>query len=119
MSTYKRFKANQHGDVAEARLLDQQLSDLVIQSELADEFLQFALSDHPNKVVVNFSNVQYCASAAISALINFRNELKSSGGVVKICGVSQPIREAFQSLNLDGTLFEIHDSLDEAVGSFE
>ena len=118
MSSYKRFETKQHDDVTEIRLIDRQLSDLVLQSELSDEFTSFATNERPKKVVVNFANVVYCNAGTIGALIQLRKHVISTCGLVKLCHLSQPIREAFQALNLDGTIFDIHDTIGEAYHSF-
>ena len=116
--SYKRFETKQHDDVIEIRLLDRQLSDLMLQSELSDEFINFATNEKPKKVVVNFANVVYCNTGTIGALIQLRKNVIATNGLMKLCHISQPIRDAFQALNLDGTLFEIHDTIDEANHSF-
>ena len=118
MPSYKRFETKQHDDVIEIRLLDRELSDLLLQSELTDEFANFATNEKPKKVVVNFANVVYCNTGTIGALIQLRKNVIATNGLMKLCHISQPIRDAFQALNLDGTLFEIHDTIGEANHSF-
>ena len=118
MPSYKRFETKQHDDAIEIRLLDRELSGLSLQSELTGEFANFATNEEPKKVVVNFANVVYCNAGTIGALIQLRMHVSSICGVIKLCHMSQPIREAFQALNLDGTLFEIHDTIGEANHSF-
>ena len=42
----------------------------------------------------------------------------ASGGELKLCGMSEPVRDAFGMLNLDGTVFEIHDRETDALAAF-
>jgi len=118
MPSYKRFETKQHDDVTEIRLIDRKLSDLLLQDELTDEFTDFATNEQPEKVVVNFDNVVYCNTSTIDALIQLRKRVNARCAPIKLCHLSQPIRDAFRALNLDGTLFEIHDTIDEANHSF-
>ncbi len=41
------------------------------------------------------------------------------GGVVRLCSMHNQVRQAFRVLRLDGTLFEIYESLPEALSAFE
>jgi anti-anti-sigma factor len=117
METYKRFQTKRHAEVTEIRLLDRILSDMAVLSELSDEFIDFANNNNPSRVVVSFANVDYCGTATITALIGLRKEITAAGGLLTLCEMSPAIRDAFRCLNLDGTLFTIHDSIDEAFHS--
>ncbi len=37
---------------------------------------------------------------------------------MKLCSMNDMIREAYRMLNLDGTVFMIYDTLDEALDAF-
>ena len=60
-----------------------------------------------------------CSTAVINAMLLVKKKLLSADGEVKLCNVSDGIRHVYQMLNLDGTVFEIHDSLPQALQAFD
>ena len=54
----------------------------------------------------------------INAVLRARNRLRECGGNIKLCGMRYSVRDAFRTLNLDGTMFDIHRSLQEALDAF-
>jgi len=118
MALYRRFEVHHHGDVAEIRFVDSELSDLEIHDQLTGELVSFAEAETPSKVVVNMAAVKYCTSGAIGGLLSLRKVVTEHGGVVRVCEASTGVRMTFQSLNLDGTLFKVDESLEDALGQF-
>lgn len=119
MPTYKRFEIEQHGEITELRLNDRTLSDLVVETQLSDELGEFICNESPQKLVVSFINVGFCGSGTIGTIIVMRKKVVAYGGSVALCSLTEPILTAFHSLNLVGTLFTIHDSIEESIESFE
>jgi len=118
MAEYNRFEVHHHGDVTEVRFVDSELSDLALHDELTSELISLAESEKPAKVVVNMQTVKYCTSGAIGGLLCLRKAIIENAGSVRVCEVSPGVRMTFQSLNLEGTLFKIDDSLDDAIDRF-
>jgi anti-anti-sigma factor len=118
MAEQKRFQVEIDGTVTIVRLSDPALSDFILISELHDELLTFIAQCEPRHLVVDFSRVTHCSSAVINAVLRARNRLREGGGNIKLCGMRYSVRDAFRTLNLDGTVFEIHGSLQEAVDAF-
>ena len=118
MTEYKHFEVQYLDDVAivllsEARLLRQEILD-----SLRAELLDFVEVAQPDKLLIFFGKVEYCTSAAISGLLSVKRRLAVYGGEVKVCGLSELVRESFDRLGLSGKVFEVYDGVTEAVESF-
>jgi anti-anti-sigma factor len=118
MSEYKCFKVAISGDVTEVHVKKEELSDLVLQNKFHEELMDLIRSQQPGKLLVSFQPVRYCATSIINSLVAARKETAAYGGRLRLCEMSVPVREAFKTLNLDGTLFEILDSLTDARAEF-
>ena len=118
MSEYKRIQIEESEGITTIKLLDSQISDLLVQGELQDEMLAVIEERHPKKVLINFERVAFCASASINGLLRFRRDLLGQGGELRIFGMTKNVREAFQILNLEGTLFQIFDTKADAQASW-
>ncbi|MFC1671212.1 STAS domain-containing protein [Spirochaetota bacterium] len=69
-------------------------------------------------VVTNLENVSYIDSSGIGALISSLSNLKKYQGGLKIINVFASVRKVFELTKLT-SFFEIFDSEDEAIKSFE
>jgi anti-anti-sigma factor len=83
------------------------------------ELFELLNATKPERVVVNFASVQHCSSAAVSVLVQLQSKLKSSGTKLYLCGMRESIREVFRVLNLDGSVFEIRDTVTIALHSLK
>ena len=115
----KRFDVEMDGDVTIVRLNDPKLHEMILITELHDELLQYIGQHQPRKLLVDFAMVTHCSSAVINSMLLARKRLKSHGAVMRLCSMHEPVREAFRLLRLDGTLFEIHESLPAGLEAFE
>ncbi len=117
MSEYTRFRVVDRGDVLIVRLLDPTLFDTLAISELEEELLQLLGERSPRKVLVSFAGVIHCSTAVINGLLRAKKKLVPAGGQLKLCAMTDTVREAYRILNLEGTVFEIYDSEQEALES--
>lgn len=120
MTTYRHFDWERLGDVLVVRLVDIRLADTMAVNELQDE-LQLLLEREPTKkLLVNFNRVSQCSTSVINGLLRAKKRLLAggAGGQVKLCELHPLIREAYKLLNLDGTVFHIHDTEAEALAGF-
>jgi len=118
MAVYKHFDVQHFDEVTMILLLEPRLLRAELLNSLRDELLKFVEADQPDKLLVFFGKVEYCASAAISGLLSVKRRLSVYGGDVKLCGLSELVRESFDRLGLTGRVFEVYDSITEAVDSF-
>ena len=114
MSKYKRIAVDKNGSIDIVRLVDAQLFDHVHLNELQDELAAFVEEAEPEKVIFDFSVVEFCSTSLINTLLKVKRGLAKDGGRVRLCGMRESVREAFKMLNLDGTVFDIDDTIDEA-----
>jgi anti-sigma B factor antagonist len=66
-----------------------------------------------NVVIVDFRDVTYVDSTALSSLIRFRTRLASHGGIVGFIAIPPRIRRLFEICKFDG-IFPMYESLREA-----
>ena len=69
-------------------------------------------------VITNLENVSYIDSSGIGALISSLSNLKKYQGGLKIINVFASVRKVFELTKLT-SFFEIFDSEDEAIKSFD
>lgn len=118
MAKHKHFEIQWAGDVCVVHLSDPKLFDTLIVTELQDELMSLIETEKPSKMVVNFSTVTHCSTAVINSLLRAKKRLISEAGKLKLSGMRETVREAYKMLNLDGTVFEIHDKPSDAVAAF-
>lgn len=114
----RHFDVKRAGDVTELRLADPSLFDIRHYEELQDDVVDYVEHQRPGKLIVDFSDVGYCSTAVIAAMLMVRKHLESEGGQIKLCEMSDEVREAFQTLKLDGTIFEILATKSDAAKAF-
>ena len=112
------FDVEQSGDVIEIRLADSSLFDVPRYKELRDELVNFVDRQQPSRLIVDFSAIEYCSTAVIAAVLTAKRRMEPEGGQMKLCGMSDYVRETFQRLKLDGTIFDIHVTNTAAVNAF-
>jgi anti-sigma B factor antagonist len=69
-------------------------------------------------LIINFCNVKFLTSSALGLLIRVLRKMHGTGGKLKLCSIDPRIFEVFMITRLD-EVFEIYDSQEEAVESFE
>lgn len=118
MTTPKLYSLRTDGDVTIVDLLPESLAGLTIQEELGDPLSKWVTEKQPQQLLVNFSRVKLASSDAIGVLIRIRKDIQSYQGTIRLCELDPNVRLSFRLLNLDGTMFQIFDSEDEALASF-
>ena len=118
MNEYKHFRAETVDDVVVLHLTDSDFFDRLIINQLQDEMIQFVKTQEPSKLLINFGRVKSLSSETIGALIRAREYTVANGGTLKLCDMRDEIRAAFKMLNLEGKMFEIHDSMPSALDAF-
>ena len=99
-------------------LIDPRLFDMATITALQDELLSLFDQEQPRRTVVDFTRVSHCSTAVINGLLRAKKRIQANDGQLKLCGMINSIRDAYKMLNLDGTVFQIYDNLDDALDSF-
>ncbi len=118
MADFEYFSVQMVDDVAVLQVLAPKLSDSLTVSEFQDELLAMIEADLPKKLVVSFNGVQHCSTAIINGLLRAKKRLVEDNASLRLCGMNVNMRDAYRMLNLDGTVFDIHDTLDESLAAF-
>ncbi len=117
-SDYQHLVIRREDDVLVVELIDPKLFDTTTVTQLQDELLLVMDTERPSKAVVDFGRVVHCSTAVINGLLRAKKRVLANGGQLKLCGMTAGIRDAYKMLNLDGTVFQIHDTLAKAVLAF-
>ncbi len=118
MAESQYFSVQMVADVAVLQVLAPKLSDSLTVSEFQDELMAMIETDLPKKLVVSFKGVQHCSTAIINGLLRAKKQLVVDNARLRLCGMTSMMREAYRMLNLDGTVFDIDDTLDESLAAF-
>ncbi len=118
MPTYKHFQVYEIDGVSVIRLNGPRLFETILISELDDELIQYAETHRPQKLLVDFETVVHCSSAVINSLLRVKKRLLGHQGKLRLCAMHPSVRDAYRLLNLDGTVFEIHESRHDALAGF-
>lgn len=112
------FVRRDRGDVVVLHVVERELSDLVLQDQLQVAFADFVKTHRPRKLLLDLSEVEYCATGVINTFLLLRKNVIEQGGEFKLCSLSESLRLAFRSLNLEKSVFSIHASVPEAIEAF-
>lgn len=118
MSKVKHLRIEVQGAITLAEFIDKKLIDRSAILELTEELLDYIATNRPAKLLVSFVDVERFGTESINALLRARTSIAAYGGEMRLCGMKDPIRQAFQILRLDGSVFRIVDAPSEAVELF-
>ncbi len=76
-----------------------------------------AVEQGARKFVVDFSDTGYIDSSGLGVLVSLSRKLRDEGGDLRLAGLNADLVSLFELTKLDG-LFNITDSVDEAVAGF-
>ena len=108
MITFETRGSVRLGTIELTRMLD--ISNV---SRFGSEALRY-LEAHPGShLMLNFAQVKYLTSAALTELLRINDAAKAGGGSVRLCGLSPEIQKVFRITNLD-KLFVLHPDDDVA-----
>ena len=117
MAKHRHLEVNQVGEITVVHFRDQKIiEDFGIQ-ELGQELFDLVQVENRNKLVLNFSSVDFLSSAALGKLITLDKKIKAQGGMLKLCNIRPEIYEVFAITRLN-RLFDIKDDEAEALAAF-
>ena len=114
MSQYQRLTFEDHGDVTVVRCVDSRIQDQALIRQWTDELNDLVIQQEKHKLVMNLSNVQFLASAALNKLVVLNRQLRKLGGAFVLAEIQGPIRDMFSVTNLDKVL-PLAESESEAI----
>lgn len=69
-----------------------------------EEAMQKVIDDRQNDIIVDCAKLTYISSAGLGVFMGFVEEVREAGGDIKICGLSEKVKQPFEILGFE-TLF--------------
>lgn len=113
-----RLRVKKHNDVTEVEFIDRNILDEANIHQIGEEIAQMIDASPTPKLLISFSNVDHLSSAALGALITVNTKIRNKKGQLRLANIDPQIYEVFKITKLD-KLFQIHDSTDGAMKSFQ
>ena len=117
MSNYRFFMLEVTEDAVVARAVDQHLQGTTLAELIKLELMQIIESMPDKNLVIDFQNVKLVSSSVISSLLGVKRYLTAAQRSMKLCSMTDSLRHVFKTLNMDGTVFEICDTIQDALKS--
>lgn len=108
-----RLAVSHVGDTAIARFNDSKIREESVIREIGTELDQLADQTEQRNVILNFADVEFMSSAALSHLLSLRKRLGQSDRKLKLCNVCDELRDIF----LITQLTKIFDIEEDEVGA--
>jgi len=107
-----RFETKKN-TVATILKINERKLDASISPELKGEFLVIC-KPQMKELVIDLSEVEFCDSTGLSALLIAERKMRENGGIVKLAGVQKKVLSLIKISHLDRT-FQIFDTVAKAV----
>jgi anti-sigma B factor antagonist len=117
MTAYQRLDVDQVGDVTVVRFRDHKIIEDINIQELGQEMFRLVEADGRERLLLDFSAVDFLSSAALGKLITLDKKMKAHGGALKLAGIRPEIYEVFAITKLN-RLFDIRRDEAEALAAF-
>lgn len=107
-----QFEVKNNGAVTIFKLKEKKL-DATISPELKGEFL-ILCSGQTKQLIIDMSDVEFCDSSGLSALLIAERKMRELGGVVKLANVHKKVLSLIKISHLDRA-FSIYDTVAKAL----
>ncbi len=115
MSTgQRRISVEDVGGATVARFNDKKILDESIIQLIGEQLFSLVDDDGRNKIVLDFTNVDYLSSAALGKLITLDKKVKAAQGKLRLCCIHPDIYEVFEITRLN-KIFDIRADLEKAL----
>lgn len=113
-----RLRVKKHNDVTQVEFIDRNILDEANIHQIGEEIASIVDAGPAPKLLLSFSNVDHLSSAALGTLITINRKVQNRKGQMRLANIDPQIYEVFKITKLD-KLFQIHDSTDAAMSSFQ
>ena len=107
-----KFEIKKNGTATVLTIKERKL-DASVSPELKGEFLVLCGPQTKN-LVLDLTEVEFCDSSGLSALLIAERKMRENGGVVKLVGLQKKVMSLIRISRLDRA-FSIHDTLAKAL----
>ncbi|HWP83462.1 MAG TPA: STAS domain-containing protein [Bacteroidota bacterium] len=108
------FEVKRNGSAVVFKLKERRL-DAGISPDLKGEFL-ILCTPGTKSLVIDLSDVEFCDSSGLSALLIAERRMRENGGTVKLAGLQKKVLNLVRISHLDRA-FSIHDTVAKALKS--
>ena len=116
-SAEARLRVRKEEGVVHVEFVDRNILDEANIQQIGDEISALIEAEVAPKLVISFSNVDHLSSAALGTLITINNKIRGKQGQLRLADIDPQIYEVFVITKLN-RIFEIHDTVEDAVTSF-
>lgn len=109
------IKSSQVGDVTQVRIEDR------LEADTAKEFRDYMsqLADAGQiKIVLDFGNVSFIDSSGLGCIVSALRQFRQYEGDIKLASITDNVRPLIEIVRLH-RVFDIYDSVEEAMKSFD
>ncbi len=82
-----------------------------------EDAVQKVIDDGQNNIVVDCEKLSYISSAGLGVFMGFVEEVREADGDIKICGLSEKVKQPFEILGFE-TLFHFCPDVESAKEKF-
>jgi anti-anti-sigma factor len=107
-----RFETKKNAVATILKIHERKL-DATISPELKGEFLVLC-KPQLKELVIDLSDVEFCDSSGLSALLIAERKMRENGGTVKLVGVHKKVLSLIKISHLDRT-FQMYDTVTKAT----
>jgi anti-sigma B factor antagonist len=111
---HRRLDIEEVGGVTVATFVDKKILDEGNIQVIGNQLFSLVEDDGRDKIVLDFSSVEYLSSAALGKLITMDKKVKSAKGKLRLCAVRPDIYEVFAITKLN-KLFDMRDTREQAL----
>lgn len=113
----RRIEVEEINGVTVAKFTDKKILDEGNIQLIGNQLFSLVDEDRRQKIVLDFTNVEYLSSAALGKLITMDKKVKSISGKLRLCNIRSDILEVFKITRLD-KLFTIKENQEKALDGF-
>ncbi|MBP89411.1 MAG: anti-anti-sigma factor [Planctomycetaceae bacterium] len=117
MTSHQRLAVSEVGDVTVVRFVDRRILDAANIEELGGELFGLVEDQNRQKLLINFTDVEFLSSAALNKLIILDKKVKTNGGKLVLAELLPEINQVFTITRLD-QLFKIEPTEKSALDAF-
>jgi anti-anti-sigma factor len=109
------FEIEQRNDITILLLISENDFEELLVNDLQRAIVAFVEQERPHKLLVDFVNVRRFSSETINGLIRARRRLNEYQAKMCLCSMRPEIHDVFRMMRLDGTVFDIVPTRNEAL----
>lgn len=111
---HRRLDIEEVGDITVAKFVDKKILDEGNIQIIGNQLFSLVEEEARQKIILDFSNVEYLSSAALGKLITMDKKVKAAKGKLRLCSVRPDIYEVFAITKLN-KLFDMRENKEKAL----